>query len=575
MAGLKYSVVKIATTLLLLLLFIYAPAGAFDERITLFSSEITVHEDATMTVRETIRVSSAGIAIRHGIYRDFPTRYMDRYGNGYSVRFDITEITRDGIPEPYRIANMNNGKRIYIGNSDITLSPGIYSYIITYKTYRHLGFFKEYDELYWNVTGNGWLFPIDKAVALVTLPQGIEAKDLSYGAYTGMQGSKKRAYKAFTGSYGRTEFHTIQSLSPGEGLTIYVTWPKGFVSEPALNDKVRNFFSDNLSLFIGLIGLLLLTGYYAIAWKKVGRDPEKGTVIPWYEPPKRLSPAAIRYIRRMGYDNKAFAAAIIDMAVKGYLLIQKRDKTYTIAGTGGKIGDKALSVEEQDIASMLLSVPGEAIELNITNHEIIKGALTAVRRSLKGMYNTEYFNLNTAYFIPGAAGSILILLFIAMSFSAAPALFVLAALFAIVNGLFFYLLKAPTLKGRKLMDEIEGFRLYLLVAEKDRLNFFNPPEQTPELFEKYLPYALALDVEHAWAEQFADLFERAGKEGYAYSPGWYSGSSWRRVGMNDFVSSLGSSLAGAISSSATPPGSRSGAGGFSGGGGGGGGGGGW
>jgi uncharacterized membrane protein len=126
------------------------------------------------------------------------------------------------------------------------------------------------------------------------------------------------------------------------------------------------------------------------------------------------------------------------------------------------------------------------------------------------------------------------------------------------------------------MDEIGGFKLYLAVAEKERLNILNPPEKTPELFEKYLPYALALDVENEWSEQFAEVLAAASQDG-GYRPTWYTGNTWRRWNMEGFASSLGTSLPGAISSSSTAPGSSSGSGGggSSGGGGGGGGGGGW
>jgi uncharacterized membrane protein YgcG len=143
----------------------------------------------------------------------------------------------------------------------------------------------------------------------------------------------------------------------------------------------------------------------------------------------------------------------------------------------------------------------------------------------------------------------------------------------ILNILFYFLLKAPTLLGRKIMDQIEGFKQYLSVAEGHRLQILHPPEKTPELFEKYLPYALALDVEHEWSEQFADVLAKASLDGKEYSPSWYSGRSWTSMGTSEFASSLGSAFAGAVSTSSSSPGS--GGGGSSGGGGGGGGGSGW
>jgi uncharacterized membrane protein len=131
------------------------------------------------------------------------------------------------------------------------------------------------------------------------------------------------------------------------------------------------------------------------------------------------------------------------------------------------------------------------------------------------------------------------------------------------------------------LDQIEGFRMFLSATEQDRMNRMSPVAQTPEVFERFLPYALALDVEHAWAEQFAGVLGSSAQGpsgGYGYTPAWYHGSGFSQLGATGFASSFGGSLAGAISSSSTAPGSSGGGGGGgggSGGGGGGGGGGGW
>jgi uncharacterized membrane protein len=146
----------------------------------------------------------------------------------------------------------------------------------------------------------------------------------------------------------------------------------------------------------------------------------------------------------------------------------------------------------------------------------------------------------------------------------------------LINVVFGVILRAYTVAGRKLADEIQGFKLFLSVTEKDRLAFHNPPERTPELFEKMLPYALVLGVEHEWAEQFAQVFARLEVvDGVGYSPAWYYGSLGHFT-PTAFASEVGDSFSGVVSSASTPPGSSSGgSGGFSGGGGGGGGGGGW
>jgi uncharacterized membrane protein len=181
----------------------------------------------------------------------------------------------------------------------------------------------------------------------------------------------------------------------------------------------------------------------------------------------------------------------------------------------------------------------------------------------------------TLFSIPFFAGEIAGIVVLAVSTSAA--VIVILLLVVGVNYLFHLLLKAPTRMGRALLDKVEGFKMFLGATEKDRMNVFYPPMRTPELFEKYLPYALALGVEQEWSEQFSEILAYAAQRGTTYSPAWYSGTSWRTLGASGFASSLGSSLSGAISSSSHAPGSRSGSGGggSSGGGGGGGGGGGW
>jgi uncharacterized membrane protein YgcG len=152
---------------------------------------------------------------------------------------------------------------------------------------------------------------------------------------------------------------------------------------------------------------------------------------------------------------------------------------------------------------------------------------------------------------------------------------------ASLAGIGFPWLQAPSVEGRKVMDQIEGFREYLGVAEEDRLNALNPPDKTPELFERFLPYAIALDVENAWAKRFAGVLAAAGAAAAA-TTSWYAGSDNWSSDPVGFASHLSGDLNQTISSASTAPGSSdsssgggSGGGGSSGGGGGGGGGGGW
>lgn len=541
------------------------------ERIEHFNSHITVSPDASLTVIERIQVYATGQTINHGIYRDFPTSYKDRYGNTVRVGFTIVDVKRDGATEPYRVENKANGKRIYFGDANVSLAHGFHDYEFSYTVTRELGFFQDHDELYWNVTGNGWSFPIRQAVAEVFLPETISHTNVKLEGYTGSQGEQG---KNFFSNLDATNlrFETLEALAPGEGLTIVVSWPKGFVQEPSAKQKLQWFLQDNKGILVSGVLLLLLIFYYIRTWRKHGVDPARGTIVAQYEAPQKLSPAGVFYVHKMGYRMNAFTAGVLSLAVKGYVHITNDDKRYVVSKT--TTGGKGASTDEQALFDELFT-DQDNITLSNAEYKSLQKSQSKQRAVLASeLGQNKYFVNNTKYFVYGFLLSVLVVITaIALQAPAyAIALAIIASLF--IDVLFYNLLRKRTPDGQKLYEEIEGFKLFMSVAEKDRLNFHNPPEQTPQLFEKLLPYALALGVEHKWAEQFANVFKKLGPEGQGgYMPLWYTGAYFNAHSVGEFSSSFSS----AISSSSTPPGSSSGGGGggSSGGGGGGGGGGGW
>jgi len=556
---------------LCLLLLASASPGAAEERILAFDANITVHADSSMSVRETIRVRAEGANIRRGIFRDFPTRYRDRYGNAYRVDFETQSVSRDGAPEPHRVENRSNGVRVYAGDPDVFLAPGEYTYVIAYRTSRQLGYFDDHDELYWNATGNGWIFPIDTVTAQVSLPDGIDADQITIEGYTGPVGAAGRDLATEVDARVAV-ITTTRSLGPGEGLTLVVSWPKGHVHEPGKLARAGYLLDDNRGLLIALIGLVLIFGYLHIAWRQYGRDPEPGVLFPQYEPPEGYSPASARYIARMGYDNRAFAAAVINLAVKGYLRIVE-DSGYTLERSSA--GAAPLAAGERALLDALFT-GGDRLALEHANHRRVRSARAAHLKSLQRNYEKIYFTTNGSLLIPAVLilGICVTAIFLLAAFT--PAVLGVLTLTVAVVVLYHRWLRAPTQRGRALLDRLGGFRMYLEVAEKDELALRNPPDKTPALFERLLPFALALGVEQNWAERFADVFARAGADaGEDYRPGWYTGHFDGRD-LTGFSRSVGKSFSTAIASASAPPGTSSGSsGGFSGGGGGGGGGGGW
>ncbi len=164
------------------------------EEIRSFHADIDVQADGVLNVTEEIAVNVEGNRISRGIFRDIPLRYEDASGRMREVRLDVTGVTRNGQPERYATERGSGVLRIRIGNPDVLLQPGVHTYAISYETTRQIRFFDDHDELYWNVTGNGWDFPIRSATADVTLPAGANATDVTY--YTGPYGSTEQAATA-------------------------------------------------------------------------------------------------------------------------------------------------------------------------------------------------------------------------------------------------------------------------------------------------------------------------------------------------------------------------------------------
>lgn len=561
----------------LLLLLLLPLSVVADERILSFHSDIRVMTNGMIEVTETIEVRAEGNRIRRGIYRDFPIEYEDKLGNEYKIAFRPLAVLRNDRGEPYHTQSIRRGVRTYFGSADRFIDHGVHTYTFRYEASRMLGFFDEHDELYWNVTGFDWAFPIDAASATVTLEFDAPLSGIRFEAYTGRFGAQGTDYKAQIDSARSVHFRSTRPLSPVNGMTIVVGWPKGFVEEPTRTERVGWLLKDNRNLLVAVIGFILLLVYFVPVWHKYGRDPEEGVVITRYLPPEDYSPASLRYVRQMYYDDKVMTAAVVNLAVKGYLEIKRRGSKHWLIKKDSDLLRPELAAGEHELFVGLFK-DGSKIELDDENHETLGKARSEHRESLQRDYKKKYFKTNAWVSVP-AAFIMLATVLIAFNIGrgATPAVIAMVVVSFITMAFFAFIMRAPTLRGRKLLDEMLGFKDYLEIAEKEELNLRNPPEKTPELFEAFLPFALALGVDQQWSEKFASIFASIrNPNGEAYRPSWYNGR-WNNSNLSKTTNKLSGSLNSAIGSSVSPPGSSSGGGGggFSGGGGGGGGGGGW
>jgi uncharacterized membrane protein YgcG len=629
---------RLPTVLLVLALF--ASGASATERILDFHSDIQILPDTTIEVHESIRLLGEGHAIQHGIYRDIPTTYKDRAGNAYRVAFEVVDVRRDGESTAYTQNESGNGIRIKIGSAATMLAPGEHTYEITYRAGREMGFFKDYDELYWNVTGEGWGFPMDQASATVTLPKPVAADKLRLAGYTGYQGSRDHNLTITRLSDTQIQFATTVPLLKGQGLTIAVGFPKGVVNEPTAAQLRAQFLEDNVTFGVALIGLAILLIYCFIVWMMVGREPRRGAIVVRYEPPPQMSPAAMCFLRHMGYNDRVFVSAAVDLAVKRYLTIEQEGSVYSL--TKLRKEDGSLPVEEHNLMRVLFMNTNE-IDLFASASPSVQLAVKTLKDDLKLEENQKLYQKNGSAVIVGIALSVLTLIamvitlptskqgvagfltfwlsiwtfavfglitgtvrawkaksstaigitfgaiiFSAFEVGALAAFSFTVGIWAAVglglilatNAIFVHLLKRLTPAGRQLMDEVEGFRQFLTMVEGDRLQRSDAPARTPALFEKCLPYALALGVEQAWSQQFEGVLAQAANAsgtGTTYSPAWFTGSDLAGFSAAQFATGFAGGFTSAVSSASSPPGSSSGSGGggSSGGGGGGGGGGGW
>ena len=618
----------------IVLLFSYSLQAS--EYIESFHSDIDVRRNGDLYITETIVVKAEGKSIRRGIYRDFPTHYEDARGRNRVVGFKVLAVTRDGVPEPFKVNNQANGKRVYIGASNRYLSPGFYEYQISYLTTRQIGFFDGFDELYWNVTGTGWAFPIGKASALVSLPEAVT--DFKLNGYTGRQGSTQQNLIHRRAANKQAYFATSVSLDRYEGLTIVAGWPKGIIQEPSSSQQRAWFLQDNRPSIIVVSGVMLLLAYYWLIWLRVGKDPKAGVVVPLYQPPRGYSPASMRFIQNMSYDKTCFSTAIINLAVKGAIGINFDDGSYELKKLG--TNSEPLAAGEAQVLAGLFPSAQESLSILQSNHSILSTAINKHKRSLKLDYQKLYFVTNRWYLVPGILLTIIVSVVAIRSlpseeqmfrtlftgiFTLVPLLMLSAAIrglrkrgkggkiqfginafvllifmgvflgmeipltriignvtwpviigiitLILLNSGFHQWLKAPTLAGSKLLDKINGFRHYLEVAEQDEIALRGAPTFTTDIYEAYLPYAIALDLENEWTAKL-DQAVSSGTVDRSYThPHWYHSRGHSGA---HFSSNLSNAFSSAIASSSAAPGSSSGSsGGSSGGGGGGGGGGGW
>ena len=558
----------------LLALLVCALAGAAQAkswRVADFQDNIVVAQDGTAVVTE--RISLAFEGEFHGIHRTIPIEYPGPNGANYELFLTVTSVTDGSGGNLKYDSSTSNGARdlkIYIPDAvDATRTVEI-----TYRVRNGTRFFDDHDEFYWSVTGNDWPVPIDHVAATVRFPDAA-AGSLRAQAFTGVYGSTQRdATSTVDGAEAR--FETNNPLPMRGGMTIDVYVPKDILKEPGSLTKFFWFLGGNPIVFLPVVTLV---GMFALWWHK-GRDPDAGvSVAPMYEPPTGISPAEAGTLLDDSIHPRDITSTIVDLAVRGYIKIEETSEK-TLIFTHKDYLFHLLKPREQWGADL---VPHERVMLeNVfaggaeTRLSSLKNrfytAVPMIRQDImaalktKGIYLLDPESAN-GYSV-GVAVAILVPFGIfqflgwANFFTSAPLLIVCIPLSAVIWWLFARVMTAKTVKGARTRVAVLGFQEFMNRVDADRLKVM-----PPTTFEKFLPYAMALGVEHHWAQAFSGIVKDppqwyVGPGGYvgAFNPIFFSSS------MNSMASDMHQVFVSAPRASSS--GSGFGSGGFGGGGGG-------
>ena len=543
-----------------------------------FDAQIDIHPDSTIEVTEILEVKFEGSW--NGIYRTIPVEYRTNEGFNYTLFLEPESVTDDnGNPLKYELSQQHGYKRfkIYVPNA-VNATRTV---IIRYKALDALRFFPDHDELYWNITGNEWEAPIENATARIVLPSGVTG--LHAMAFTGGFGSRGQEADVKV-SANVVQVRMQRPLFYHEGLTAVVGWDTGFTHEPSAISKAILFMRSNWPFFIP-IGVFFLMGWL---WYTKGRDPRRNPITVQYEPPEGMTPGEAGTL----VDNEAamrdITATIVDLAVRGFLTIAQKDKEqllgilhhkdYVFQRTKPATEWINLKPHEQLLLGALFDGGvSDSVSLSqLQNHFYVH--LPAIRnRIFDGLMSDGFYLHRPDKLKQGFIGAGVVIGFLSVwgagILSSATGV---SSLTTILSGvftggiiaLFGSFMSARTVSGERALEKVLGFEDFLGRVEKDQMERV---EKTPALFEKYLPYAMALRVEKKWVTAFQGI--------YTQPPSWYSGPYGAAFQPYLFVNDLEFMSAQAGTAMASSPrsagGSGFGGGGFSGGGFGGGGGGGF
>ena len=548
--------------LVLLLASVMLPAWG-QERILRHDVDVRVLADGRLDVTERIELRAEGRRFRHGLVREFPLRSRGLEGEPLVADVQVRDVLRDGRAEPWRIERAGDVLRLHTGDTRHLPMPSQPVYTLHYRTARQPVFGDTRDALTLDAIDRSHGVPVEQASVSLALPRPVAVQALRATGVTGVDG---RDFHVALSAAGTAHWTLTRPLAPHAGLRVRLEFPTGIVAAPVPGQRLVWWLQDHAGLIVALAGVFALAIYCVLRWRHV-RQPQILGAVPFRdEPPAGFSPAGLRYIRRMRYDARGFAADLLASAIDDHLRLQRLPRG---ARTGWRIertreGAHTLpTMEQRALVSALLPAPRDAVELRRHASARVATAWKAHETALRRRFQPALFRAHRG----GIVGAIAIALatsgpalWLARHAPSLPATVLVVASMAPVLLAFALLVRVPTAEGRRLLEHAEGLRRHLASAAKGaRRRTDGPagPRIDAARYARLLPYAVALDVEEAWTSAFAaTVGAPAAVEAVAGFP-WYRGLTVTDLGR--FTRSMGTSLGARLAAVAHPRRCRRGA----------------
>ncbi|MFH1749548.1 MAG: DUF2207 domain-containing protein [bacterium] len=522
-----------------------------------WDSDITIHEDSTMTIIETHEVNFTGsfswinrdLPKTKGIWYKFKS-VKDQYGKDYSYTLDNT-VSMLSVTANYKAQDETK------------------TFVYEYDIYNAIGDFEKYDELYWNVVSSDRDVEIVKATATIHLPKESKTDDLKQKIFVGTFGStdEVRTYEIID---NKTLKFSHSNIASNEDFTIVGGWTDRLFD-------IQTYFETPWKQFwfyfkwIWWFSPFLLLVFMIFRYLRFGKDPAgRGSIPPEFEPPDKLRPAEIGVLMDENVDLKDITSTIVDLAVRGYLEIHEEEKKKFLAIGSGKTyrfkrtdkSDQDLLQYEKELLASLFHTKNE-VKLDdlkdkfYTHIKDINKALYEEVVDKKRFFPRRPDHIRWIYI------GIAIALFMFASFLG----FLIWPLALIIHGViilaFAWAMPKKTKEGVLAMEKSKGFKLFLSKTETEKMKLIDHPKW----FEQYLPYAMIYGVEKQWAKKFESIYKESPNWYHGYTAGAFSSTAFA----SDFSRGMNSTVGGTLASNPSSGGGGFGGGGGAGGGGGGGG----